>query len=925
MPYGDQRVLAALGHNSTAFVGPAPPRAQALDLQNVPGMNSQMGMIMSMALQPLITQMASNMGYAGLQFSGTQNLYDRYHAQDFFMESRKAVMEASRRDQDVYFKQLLGVARLTGTNINADTERAARTMAGDLAKMGTVMGDMMPDFFDEMHGVRGSSAVMARRVHLGGRYAFDPFTGQLGMSGESAGMMSSRIYDNLFGDKADLRAMRGFGAGRVGGMYDELQRRGFLGGQSATREESFYKLAQNAGMNPMDYAQAIGTAKLGMTDADFAANPQSAIDKVMGSSETREQITRAQADRISSRLKNLVGAVSAMRDIFGDMGKADAPMVELINGLQALTQGGLATMQPATLEKVVRSTQQLGRMAGMSMEGMMQFMSRGAGLSDQMGLDRSYSIFASQGAVAFATAFGSSGGASTPGWRALDKDSMMALDQNLRLNAARSDMASQFNASLRIADELGVGNPKFAGSEFAAMAEALRKGDFSYEFGNQKRSVAMSFDKWADLAASAGIDRNVAYNLRTYSAANQEYGSRYNTGDLVRLLQRDVSINPILQIQGDMAFSGLGLGGDQRSLLVARAIELMHGSDINGQAIVGGLTSEDRRDPTKRYDKLMSGLTAFANKNGMQVDQGALRQAIVSMWTGGEQRFAEDQSLQGYNGMIGMFDAQDPKTLAMGRQNLARANDRARLSSAMSGIGRVGPLRRFMSMLETTDGSGNLGDLAKKLIVDVFAGGVKSKELEGALTDMEKEYRAYQSADPNTPEGRARRDEAVRNLHDISMRAREAAVKEGLTMDTTPEDTAGRLMNAIGRGGEAINPELVSRLKSPESRKKAMEMADAYMKMQSAIKGKGLSPLAGGDADKIKELIGPDQFDKIQPLLKAIEAGKIEEAVAPANKEPTQVSLRDPIQLEGRVRIDGDWLLFDDVQGANHKLPVERT
>ena len=49
-------------------------------------------------------------------------------------------------------------------------------------------------------------------------------------------------------------------------------------------------------------------------------------------------------------------AMTGLGFAFGDIGKPNAPMVEIINGLQALTQGGLATMDPTRLEMTVRFT-----------------------------------------------------------------------------------------------------------------------------------------------------------------------------------------------------------------------------------------------------------------------------------------------------------------------------------------------------------------------------------------------------------------------------------------------------------------------------------------------------------------------------------------------------------------------------------------
>lgn len=1055
------RALAMLTQYNTMFSGGvAPQRAQMLDLQNVPGMNSQLGLVLSSALQTILMQTTNNMGFAGLQFSGTQSIYDRMQAQDFFLESRKAIQAASMRDQGVYMQQLLGAARLAGTNIGENQIRAARMMASDIAQMGTVFGDMMPDLFDEMHGIRGSNMVMARKIHLGGRYAFDPYTGELGMRGETAGQISSTIYDQMFGPGADLRNMRGFGAGRVGQLYDELQRRGFLGGAATNRYEGLRRAASAAGLDTQKYA-AGQLEELGLVEPDATK----AIDRYLGTSEGKAEVIKTEANRIQQRLKSMIGAVSAMRDIFGDMGKPNAPMAELINGLQALTQGGMSSIEGKDLEKIVRTTHMLSRLSGITIEGMNQLMARGAGMADQMGLDRKYAIGSMQGAAAFATAFGAVGGGNVPGWKMPDKDTIMSIDQTLRLSGARSDIANQFNATLRLSEELGL-KP---GTEFAAMAAAIKSGNYKYQFGGETRSVVKDYLTWQKLATEAGIPADMANVIRSQIIANQEYGAKFNTGDLARLTQRDVDINPMLQISGELAFRSLA-GGDtiKSTALAARAVELLWGQDASGKAIEGGLTAATRADPAKRYAALVAGLRESVKAQGITASDDQIKQAAVRMWTDFEERVGTYEPLRGYGGALGVFAAHDPHTLQMAQQNLARAADRGQLAGALSGIGRTGVLRRFMDMLETSDGKTGFMEIVGK----VFAGGIKSSEMFNALANLDTTYREYLAAPADTEAGRERRAEIAVRLQEIATRAASAASREGYSLggigaeDTKnaaqfaanmmsyagtspraaqtaatsfmdrakaissglvwnddklkligaegwsivkesrerwsklramadrygvsmeellsgtgkaeeiykkdpsikaevdkeragldklgellsgtekhdmsglskeieaerkkymllndPKELASAVMTAVGRSSETASPRLMAKLQDPENRTRMASMLEAFSKVKTLISGKGLDPASAEHQEAIKKLIGEADYKTVEPLLKALGTGKLDEMLGAAKDttEKREVVLGGPLKIEGEVSIKDSSFVFTDVSARGH-VPLE--
>src|SRR5690242_19924767 len=139
MPY-DQRALAALTQPDTLFTGNAFPRPNGFDFGNIPGLNNNIGMAISIALQPLLMGITQQYCYAGLQFGGTQNALDTITGNNLFVESRRAIQESLSRDRDQFYRQLLGFARMTGTRIGPDQRRAAGAIADDLSSAGVILG-----------------------------------------------------------------------------------------------------------------------------------------------------------------------------------------------------------------------------------------------------------------------------------------------------------------------------------------------------------------------------------------------------------------------------------------------------------------------------------------------------------------------------------------------------------------------------------------------------------------------------------------------------------------------------------------------------------------------------------------------------------------------------------------------------------------
>lgn len=730
--------LSDVARRGGLFPGVAPRASQMFDLSGVPGMNGPTGMIAQMFIQPFLSQLYSQMGMVPGQFLPTQNLMDFNREREFFTQHQGAMRLASEADRETYVRMLRGVAHMSGTPFGPGQMRAAQTIAGDMAAMGPIMASMMPNLFDELHGHRGSAQVMAHYMHMGGRYGVDPITGRTGLSGQSAGEMTRVMHQRIFGEGANLAQLNGLSAGRAGQLYDEMLRRGHMGGGRTMGAEERQKLLDN----PM------------------LADKERTLE----------------ATRIADRIKNLSGVVAAMRDIFGDMGKPNAPMAELISGLQSLTQGGLATMNVHQLEMTARQVHNVGRASGMGVEGMMRLMSVGAAQADQMGLDRQYVVQATLGGAAFGHAFGNFGRGDVAGFGRRDKEGVTVIDQQLRLRAANSTLAHQFNAALRLADE----TPFNQNSEFGRFVQAIKSGQTTYDADGKgnTRSVLMTPEQLRNMAGAAGIDAATFNDIRARTSANQEYGVKYGTADVVRRLQGDADINPILRSVSLSAIRGSfgNIGQETASRMANIATQTLRNMDASV-----------RVDANARNNAVADAIwSELSPEDQARIGSKAnLTRASTRIWAGFEQRVRSSPRLRGYGGAHAALDLHNPVVLAEAENFRAEQEGTAKLQGAMAGLGRGGPLRRLMSLMESAPPGKPFGELA----AEVF-GGVPMGEVTGALSPLMTELNTLQSEYTKLPpRERVKRANILRRINELVGSVRDVAGKHGLVVDqpVTPD------------------------------------------------------------------------------------------------------------------------------------------
>ncbi len=839
--------MMALSGRTPLFAGDAGPRYTGPF-----NMTGSYGSALQVVM-PQIMQAMMGSTHMPAQFIPEQNLYDQMEANRYLAASQQAMTIAAQRDARTMERVIGGITQtMTGKPLTELQQARNFKIAGGISSYMPLLAQVLgPDLIDQLHGSRGSATVFAQQFHQAMRTSVDPISRTTGMSGASAGQLTQEMFETLFGPKADLGILKGMSAGQAGIMVNELQVRGMLGrpigtlplqeqrailnrdlspdriNRLAEQLPEIRKIIDDGGTpNEADLDRARSTIKdthaklkdpqLQLSDADVAEMPGA-----------QDIIRTGDADRISSRLKNLSGAVKAMRDIFGDMGNPNAPMREIINGLDALTQGGLATMTPGQLELMVRKTHNIARQTGIGMEGMIALTTQNASLADQLGLDRSFAVTAAQQAANFGAAAGDNLRLDIPTWGALSKEQLLLNDNQLRMHAAASPLANQLNAVMRMADT-GMAAPA-PGTELATLTDAIRKGQTTYEFEGRRRDIVMPHAQMIRmLQRDAGVDETSAYAVLNDITGNQEFGQLHNTTAIVRKTQVDETARRMLtptignRLRGILAEKGVD------ELLTANNVvkdetefrELMHrvgegvGQDflkLDGAVVRStpkkrqALSDSFRQNFIKQVQAKAPGMDQATIENmfeqlggdNAQAAMGTALQATINQVASSHPTFKSD---------VGLHNTLNLATIKQGEARERQTEITALNQSALASLGNTDPIRRLVDVFQAAKPETTLQEMLTDVMGGVSQDAIKAADPNGGLAKVFGLIKENNVLDPNDP---AQLDRARQNAGIIK------GIIEG-------GDTALEQLQALDTLREPVVLEKIT----PEQRQAALQRMD---------------------------------------------------------------------------------------------------
>jgi hypothetical protein len=503
-----------------------------------------------------------------------------------------------------------------------------------------------PGAWDAMHGNRGSAQEQARGFY-GGMQHLMPGGGWV--NPWAAGGLSNQVA----GMTGQMN-MHGQGMGRMGQTFEELARRGM-----------------HTGM-PHDQVMRPGTA-----------------------------------GAVAGNLQQWSGAMSAGQNIFGQMGVQNASTPQTMQMLNTFSGGGLGQMSPQQLEVMARRGMNLGTAAGMDMQQTAGVIGAGANLAQSVGLNSTIGAQIGQSSIAFAQAFGRSGGGG--GFGGMNKEQAAAKDMQLRTAAAKSPMANMMGAITSM-QQKGMFDEGSEGADMAALLMTGGKGmDPERVKKLQERMDNMTSGDFMKLSKESGIGRADAMAFLQSKTANQEQIAQFGLHDKARSKQgRDAGKLRERQLQGAIGASlaDSGIAGKDR----ARLMKEISSSIEKGITEMGENDPKMLEDATARNTKLMESLEGIKGLGGMS-EKNKERMIASALQRTEERHLKKDKT-----NLKGAVDMHRGDILEKQGAEVAAADAKGAAQKAAAGQGQGGWLQRITQAVQNIGGGDNIGDAAAEAL-----------------------------------------------------------------------------------------------------------------------------------------------------------------------------------------------------------------
>lgn len=704
---------------------PGLPVQQFNPLQGLPIPGGMYGNLAAqMFALPMMQGTMSQFGYMPGMFSGNLNPVDIQRNFQFQTQQQRVLAEAAALERVGFQRTIAGINNAFGLGISTTTQGA---WAGTLASAAPMLSMMAPGMLDAFGGSRGSAVMLAKNLFEGGRYQIDPITGGMGLSTGTVGQMSRAIMSDLY-QPGQIGSMRGITAGQLGSIYDEMSRRGMLGGNiSSSLFDARDAFSAIRGMAPgvaQSITSSLGTDSQKFFDASGNLNMAGA-EAVQNNPMIQQYLRGGTIERAKRTLKEQADLVSSMRDLFGANGITDAPIPKLIAAIDDMVGGMSGVTDMSRAANTIRKMQSLGQSGGLSLPQLQVMNQQAQSLLAQSGGNLLFAPEMVNSQIAF---MNSARGVGMPtGWGAASLTQLATLDLGKREGARRSELANSFGAALRLAEAVGDEALDPAARQLVRTLRGQATGADRVDLSSfNSNSVARAFGAMGQDLDSFRLDRNANQRMVfEYSVQDQ-----IRNGPMVNEMMAAASLNAGSTAAASIQrATGIGIGGavtagNQISSAVLGALMKASPGDLSNDASMRKMAVKTIEDAIANGDPNVFGSMQqkLAGMGGKE--RSAFIAALAEGQIGAFDTFARENG-QG-TGLRSMLAVNSPAALARSQQELAVAAIESGMRKEMAGQ-VSGPMQRIF------EGIGNISGplIGKDFSLTKTGGEFLSKALGG--------------------------------------------------------------------------------------------------------------------------------------------------------------------------------------------------
>ena len=666
----------------------------------VPGLDQLLGpSLANLAPSLVLPYLQPRADQRGLFFGGSQpfvNLFDQAQGYEFQQLQTRVQQYGAGLDQSSLNRTFRGLAQITGTPFGLEQARAADRFSGLISGVTPLLAPIAPDLVEQFYGPQGSAAVLAQNLALQSRYRPDLATGRYGLSPDTVEGLVKQITD---GFRAQPDRFSGVTLGEAGVLYGELNRRGLL-----------------------------------TTPEDLAARNTPGLDRL--ADDDRARVVRlVDANRVKDRLGDYSQAIRAVREIFGDSGRQDAPLPELIQALDQLTQGTFGQVDPTRLQGIVRNIRNLSQISGLGIEGFNRLSEFAGGRARQQGLSGEVALQSAIGAGDFAAAVLNSGQLTTPGTANVEALSQIDIANRQsglesrtgnQLGALRRLFVDDEEAYKRLQAQAASGSPEQRRA--LAIVDAAR--NFQPEFTDPTTGKTVNIGEVNDTDFIKTIGSVLGQNGQSFAAQylNQEEANRAaltrnpdvldQTIRLIREAPQTQEFGDFVELTAQSSLSVPGLSADQQKD-ISQAVRDQVLRSISGDRAAGISATNDPEKIQADIAKLLE--TQFGLGDQANVQAGAIVGEL-------EDRLNQQRGF----GLATAATVFSPEVARLAKEFRQQRERRSKIQEALAPLSpATGTLGRFISALQNANESTDLTKLALETV-----GGTSGQEIADRLKDI---------------------------------------------------------------------------------------------------------------------------------------------------------------------------------------------